>query len=144
MSPSSRAVLRRSPAPLALMALIFYLSAQSDPGPDVPRLVRMLVHAGEFGLLTVLWAWALSPAARIGRGALIAAAIAFVYAVSDEYHQSFVPGRDGDPFDVLIDSVGIAIAVLILRTDPVRSRIESRAGWRPPGPRDAPGTRPRA
>lgn len=133
------AVLRRSPAPLALMALIFYLSAQSDPGPDLPRAARWLAHAGEFGLLTLLWAWALSPALRLRRAALVAAAIAFAYAVSDEYHQSFVPGRDADPFDVLIDSVGIAVAVAILRAWATRSRIESRAGSRaasPPGARD--------
>ena len=57
-----------------------------------------------------LWIWALAPV--LGRRALFAAAaISFLYAVSDEYHQSFVPGRDSDPFDVLVDSLGIATAV---------------------------------
>jgi VanZ family protein len=148
-------VLLRSPAPLALMALIFYLSAQSDPGPEVPRVVRMLAHAGEFGLLTVLWAWALSPAVAIRRAALVAAAIAFVYAISDEYHQSFVPGRHGDPLDVAIDSVGIAVAVVMLRIRALaralaslraraaRSRTASRAGSPPDSPHGGPDTRRR-
>jgi VanZ family protein len=155
LSASSRAVLRRSPAPLALMALIFYLSAQSDPGPDVPPMVRMLAHAGEFGLLTMLWAWALAPALALKRAAFLAAAIAFAYAVGDEYHQSFVPGRDGNPFDVAIDSVGIAVAVVVLRTRAVpraldalraravRSRTASQAGSPPADSRSEPDTRRR-
>lgn len=133
------AVLRRSPAPLALMALIFYLSAQSDPGPDLPRAAQWLAHAGEFGLLTLLWAWALTPALRLRRAALVAAAIAFAYAISDEYHQSFVPGRDADPFDVLVDSVGIAVAVALLRRaarsrTPPRSRQSAPRRAAPPTP----------
>ena len=30
----------------------------------------------------------------------------FLYAVSDELHQTFVPGRQGSPIDVMIDTVG--------------------------------------
>ena len=37
-------------------------------------------------------------------------AISLVYAVTDEFHQTFVDGRNGTPVDVLIDSIGIAIA----------------------------------
>ncbi|HSI81243.1 MAG TPA: VanZ family protein [Solirubrobacterales bacterium] len=114
MSAASRTALRRAPAPLALMALIFYLSGQSDPGPDLGAAARILAHAGEFALLTVLWAWALAP--RLGvRAIAAAAAIALVYAVADEYHQTFVDGRDGSPFDVAIDAAGIALATAALR-----------------------------
>ena len=42
---------------------------------------------------------------------LPAALIAVAYAISDEYHQSFVEGRHGSPVDVLIDSTGVAIAI---------------------------------
>ena len=115
MSRARGAALRRSAAPLALMALIFYLSAQSDPGPDVAPIVRMLGHAGEFGLLTLLWGWALRPALGRRDAALAAAAISFVYAIGDEYHQTHVPGREGDPVDVAIDTVGIAVGYALLR-----------------------------
>jgi VanZ family protein len=109
-----RAVLVRAPAPLALMALIFYLSAQSDPGADIGAVGRVIAHAGEYALLTVLWCWALGP--LLGRRALLAAAaIALAYAVSDEIHQSFVPGRDPDPVDLVVDAAGIALASLVLR-----------------------------
>ena len=45
--------------------------------------------------------------------AALAAGIA--YAISDEVHQHFVPGRVGSPVDVLIDSVGVAVGVLLWR-----------------------------
>jgi VanZ family protein len=33
--------------------------------------------------------------------------LSFLYAVSDEIHQLFVPGRSGNPVDVVIDTLGI-------------------------------------
>ena len=45
--------------------------------------------------------------------AALAAGVA--YAVTDEVHQHFVPGRVGSPLDVAIDSVGVAIGVLLWR-----------------------------
>ena len=46
---------------------------------------------------------------------LFAAAIAIGYAMTDEFHQTFVAGRHGSPVDVLIDSTGVLIAFLLLR-----------------------------
>ena len=114
--------LPRALAPLALMALIFYLSADSDPGPDLPAFTSVIAHFSEFALLAALWAWALVPA--LGpRALLAAAAVSFLYALSDEIHQSFVAGRDADPFDVLVDSLGIAAALALSR-----ARSRRRAG----------------
>ena len=45
--------------------------------------------------------------------AALAAGVA--YAISDEVHQHFVPGRVGAPLDVVIDSAGVAIGVLLWR-----------------------------
>jgi len=99
----------RAIAPLALMALIFFLSAQESVGPPLPAFTRVVAHFSEYALLAALWIWALAPA--LGRRALgAAAAIAFLYAISDELHQSQVPGRDSDPVDLLVDAVGIATA----------------------------------
>ena len=99
----------RSSAPAALMVVIFYLSSQSDPGADIGPVLRVFAHAGEFAALASLWAWALAPAA--GRRAVAAAAaIALAYAITDEIHQSSVPGRDADPLDVVADAAGIAVA----------------------------------
>ena len=36
-----------------------------------------------------------------------------IYALSDEFHQTFVPGRDGNIVDVLIDSSGALVGILL-------------------------------
>jgi len=120
----------RAPAPLALMAAIFVLSAQSDLDSGlgvVDFVLRKLGHAFVFGSLTVLWWWALRPVIR--NPLLQAAGIALLYAISDEYHQSFVEGRHGSAVDVGVDAIGIVLASLALRYDPrVRSVLERYGG----------------
>jgi len=99
--------------PIALMALIFFLSHQPDlsSGLGVWDLIgRKFVHAGVYGLLFLLW-WRALP----GHSVLAAAAISFGYAVSDEVHQGFIEGRHGSPLDVAIDSAGIAAGALLVR-----------------------------
>lgn len=106
------AIARFAP-PLALMAVIFALSAQPDlnSGLGTIDLVgRKLVHMTEYGLLWLLWLRAFG-----WRRPGAAAAIAVAYAVTDELHQTTVHGRHGSPVDVLIDTTGIAIAWLLWR-----------------------------
>ena len=50
--------------------------------------------------------------ARVRRPAL-AVALAALYAVSDEIHQTFVEGRVGAPLDVGIDTLGALVGVLV-------------------------------
>ena len=103
----------RALAPLALMATIFYLSAQQSVGPELPAFTRVIAHFSVYALLAALWAWALTPS--LGRRAIpVAAAICVLYAISDEYHQRFVEGRDSDHVDVLVDCCGIAFALWIV------------------------------
>lgn len=45
---------------------------------------------------------------------LIAFLISFLYAVSDEIHQTFVSGRSGQLSDVVLDSFGIVFGVLLI------------------------------
>ena len=107
---SSTAV--RALAPLALMGLIFYLSGQEQVGPELPAFTRVIAHFSEYAVLAALWIWALVPA--LGRRGLIAAvAISVAYAASDEWHQSFVEGRDSDPVDFVVDCCGIAFAAAL-------------------------------
>jgi VanZ family protein len=105
-----RAISRFGP-PLALMAVIFAFSAQPDLGTGLgvwDTILRKAAHMAEYGLLWYLWHRALEL-----EGPLPAAAIALAYAVTDEYHQTFVDGRRGSPVDVLIDAAGIAVAIAI-------------------------------
>lgn len=112
--PSGSAIGVRAVAPLALMALIFYFSAQEDVPGEPAEWQHVAGHFLEYALLAALWVWALAPA--LGRRALLlAGAISLLYAISDEYHQGFVEGRDSDPLDVLTDACGIAFALLLSR-----------------------------
>jgi hypothetical protein len=100
------------------MALIFWLSAQPNLDSGLGLLddiLRKLAHVVAFGTLAALWAWALRPA--LSRPLPIAALVTVLYAVLDEYHQSFVEGRTGSPIDVGIDTVGVLIALILLRYD---------------------------
>lgn len=136
----------RALAPVALMAAIFYLSGQESVGPELPAFTRVIAHFTEYFVLAGLWIWALIPAlggraieeSRLNGGGAplqpsasaiaVGAAIAFLYAISDEWHQSFVPGRDSDPVDVLVDTLGIAAATGLMsaRRAALRRRQTSR------------------
>jgi VanZ family protein len=109
----NRALLRAL-APLALMGVIFYFSAQPAAGHHAWWVIifRKLGHITGYALLTALWAWALQGVVR--RPVLIAVCIAFAYACTDEFHQTFVHGREGTPRDVGIDAIGMAIAALLI------------------------------
>ena len=53
----------------------------------------------------------------------IAIVVALAYAVSDEWHQSFVPGRTATPVDVAIDAIGIGLAALTAGRTRVHERL---------------------
>ena len=103
--------------PIALMALIFALSATSSD--DVDRgllylIARKAAHFTEYALLTALW-WRALKTRTTDSAALVAAfAIAVGYAITDEIHQTFVEGRTGSPVDVLIDTAGAATAAALV------------------------------
>jgi VanZ family protein len=104
--------------PLLLMAVIFVLSAQPslDSGLGVvDRVGRKVVHCAAYALLAALWWRVLRRGAAPPRAALWAFLITSAYAVTDEYHQSFVEGRHGSPIDWGIDTVGAGLAALRLR-----------------------------
>jgi VanZ family protein len=96
--------------PLAVMALIFALSATPDLSSGLGAwdlVLRKLAHITIFGVL-----WLTLARATHWRRPFLATAIAILYAISDEVHQSFVRGRHGTPVDVAIDTLGIGLAVL--------------------------------
>ena len=114
------AAIARFGPPVALMALIFFLSAQPDLSSglgDWDLLLRKLAHMTEYALLFVLWRRALPR-----QSPLVALAIAVGYAITDEIHQTSVSGRHGAPTDVLIDVAGALVGWLTWHRLTVRRR----------------------
>jgi VanZ family protein len=105
--------------PLALMAIIFVLSAQPDLNSGlgtIDLIGRKIVHAGEYALLCFLWWRALRTVTASRKAVVLALTIAIAYAATDEVHQRSVQGRHGTPVDVLIDAAGACVAAgLLLR-----------------------------
>ena len=69
----------------------------------------------EYAVLSFLLFRALQAVVVPRKALILSAIIAFLYAVSDEYHQTFVPLREGRARDVFIDSIGIFLMSLFLR-----------------------------
>jgi VanZ family protein len=72
-------------------------------------------HATEYAIAVVLIELGLrSTALPFARRLGIALATAVVFAASDEWHQTFVPGRGGNITDVVIDSSGALFGATML------------------------------
>jgi VanZ family protein len=97
--------------PAIYVYFIFFLSSEADPLPQLTRVIwDKALHGAGYAALGALiaracsgegWSWGRAWAA----GALAASA----YGVSDEFHQSFVAGRDSEVLDWVADSVGAAV-----------------------------------
>ena len=88
-------------------AVIFTLSAIPHLGTGLGTwdiVLRKLAHTVEYAVLGAL-------VFRAVRGVPAAVALASAFAVTDEFHQTFVSGRHGSPVDWLIDTVGVVIGV---------------------------------
>ncbi|MDQ3397410.1 MAG: VanZ family protein [Deinococcota bacterium] len=97
---------------LALAGLIFWLSHSPDARGvagwlDLSYPRDKIVHAGVFSVLAGLIFMA------TGRPWLTVLLASF-YGLTDELHQSMVPGRHADVWDWLADTVGAALAVGLL------------------------------
>lgn len=124
--------LRWLPA-LLWATLIFVASSRSNPLPvSMPFVgVDKVVHTLIYGILSVLVFFALGPvqslppkramhdggaqqASLVWLRAGITVVLVTIYGVSDEFHQSFVPGRTPDVFDVVADACGAIAAAGIM------------------------------
>lgn len=76
--------------------------------------VRKLAHMTEYFILFMFIYRALNKDFNFNKSAAFSIIIVFLYASSDEYHQSFVPGRGPSFRDVLIDTCGGIIAFLTI------------------------------
>jgi VanZ family protein len=100
------------------LVLWLFPNTSADTLATIHFLVRKLAHLGEYAVLGIL-------AARAFRGSshmslrrhwfLAAFSLVAVYALLDEFHQSFVPSRTASLTDSLIDMAGGLAALLVMR-----------------------------
>lgn len=98
------------------MIVIFALSSIPNLKTNLEEdyILRKVAHAVEFAILTFLFIRALKQEKISFAKILIFSVIfAIFYALTDEYHQTFVLNRHGALKDVAIDSIGILIMGLV-------------------------------
>jgi VanZ family protein len=110
-----------------MMVLIFIASSISDV-PQLPGNVSdKAAHSGVYFALGVVMFRALAGGSLTGmtfwRGGA-ATLLSMLYGITDEFHQSFVPGRTSDVFDLVADTVGAAAGVVLLLL--IRSALNRR------------------
>ncbi|MEA1937256.1 MAG: VanZ family protein [Patescibacteria group bacterium] len=99
-------------------AVIYYLSSISNLKSDLPNqwdfVFRKIAHITEYAVLTFLFFRASSKNLNFRRAVSYSALFSITYALTDEYHQLFVFGRGGNLGDVLIDSFGVFLAIVLI------------------------------
>lgn len=112
-------------APVVLWAsVIFMVSSLPDfGGPDsIFRLVlSYVVHFSEFAILSVVIYYALTGRLTSREKSpidddriMIPWILASVYAVTDEIHQAFVPGRHSTVVDFFVDMLGVLFGLIVI------------------------------
>ena len=95
---------------IAYAGFIYYLSDQ--PQLPMPPGGDKTAHVGAYTILGFLLAHALAPGRPAAYRTVAAAVGASLYGISDEWHQSFVPGRDASLADILADMVGAILGAV--------------------------------
>lgn len=127
MKPLKSILPRWLPA-LTLMLVIFLFSSRSSN--ELPNygswdyFVKKSAHAVGYGLLSLSYLHALPK-----KNYFLAWILALLYSTTDEFHQSFVPGRSPSLIDVFVfDNIGAMIALLIYArwSSRVETNVETR------------------
>lgn len=111
-TPARRLLRRWGPA-LAWAAVIFTLSSISKLPAPPAAFTDKHAHFAAYGLLAALIVWGFTdgaPARTSWRTAAAAAVLATLYGATDEWHQSFVPGRETSAADLAADALGALLA----------------------------------
>ena len=100
---------------VAALAVVFWLSSLSRvPGSQYfwDKLLHTVGYAGLGVLALRAFHGGLEPL-RLAP-TLFSASAVILWGISDEIHQSFVPGRSASAWDVCADAVGFALAVMVI------------------------------
>ncbi|MFA6321118.1 MAG: VanZ family protein [Candidatus Omnitrophota bacterium] len=100
---------------VAAMFLVSSLPGKNVPEAEVPYIDK-IAHFTEFAILGLLVMRAIfksSTNINLAKSIILSIIIISLYAVFDEWHQGFIPGRMCDMFDFLADAAGSAAGVII-------------------------------
>lgn len=98
------------------MALIFLFSSFEYPDiGDLPEDSDKAIHFFEYAVLSVLFFISLRKSGFIRNVYWLSVILSTIYGITDEYHQSYVPGRFAGIGDVTADFIGSAAGVILLR-----------------------------
>lgn len=82
---------------------------------NLQPIIRKLAHFSIYTLVGVLiMAFVSTYKLLLWKKFSISIIVGLIYAISDEYHQSFVPGRSAEIRDVLIDTTGVIFGIIII------------------------------
>lgn len=100
------------------MMVIFIFSSQPDLRSNLPTVLdtvlRKVAHISEFYVLSYFVFYAIRHhRLKADESLFFTFLFTFFYAFLDEYHQLSVRGRNGNGIDVIIDSIGILIFVIL-------------------------------
>jgi VanZ family protein len=117
------------------MSLIFYLSSlpgsKLGPNTEIINLIKKMGHFAIFGILAGLYLFMFRGEKSLSdtRGLffLLSFILVVLYAITDEYHQSFTPGRHSSGKDVVIDACGALTVLVILNV------LKTREKWKHEG-----------
>ena len=123
-------VLRWLPAVVMMVIIFVFSSLPSSRIPDygsLDTLIKKGGHAVGYGLLGLSYFYALPKRLSKFYRVLTALLMAVLFALSDEYHQSFVRGRNSSLNDVLIDGFGATLALVLGANYSSNSRSNSKS-----------------
>lgn len=106
-------LVRWGPAILIMSVIFFFSSIPSQALPvfgNHDLLVKKFGHAAGYALLAASIQWGLGRSDL--KGIALAWLFAVFYAISDELHQAYVPGRMASLADVGIDAAGAFLGLL--------------------------------
>ena len=101
------------------LVLWFFPSTSPEALATIHFIVRKIAHFTEYAILGFLAARAFRAHQRCF---LISLALIVVYALFDEYHQSFVPSRTASIYDSFIDMAGGLSALIFVSRKRAKTR----------------------
>ena len=135
-------MLLTKPKPYKLLALITYGTCiyllSSIPGEPtnnsnpsfllslIPSSLQNLLHIPLYAGLTSCLLWVLAPIGQKKPIYIIVFSACLAFAVSDEAHQIYVPGRFGSLSDVVLDAVGIILGIYIHNIQTQQNKLSTR------------------